>query len=269
MIGALQHVGQAIEADLRLGELLGDDRQRGAGGAADAERQMAGVPAHHGDEEPALGGGRVLHEVADQLLAEVAGGGEAEGHDVARQRQVVVDRLGHVGDGQPLHRLGQPRGREGRVVAADRDQVVDPQALEGLGHLGDALRRPGGVRARGADDGAAVEVDAGGVVDLQLDDVLDVALDQPLEAVVAAEHAQPMVARLDGGGRDDRVDARGGTTTYEDRQRLHDALRRSIVREGRNGGQQTPGRPTAWTSRTGGCPGSGAGRRGQRVGWIT
>ena len=167
--------------------------------------------------------------------------------------------LGTCATVRPSDGLGQSRGRKRGVVAADGDEVVDAEALEGLGHPGDAFRRPRRIRARGANDRAAVEVDAGGVVDLQLDDVLDVALHQPLEAVVAAQHAQPVVARLDRGCRDDRVDARRGTTTYEDRQRLHDALRPTIVREGEHAGQQTPGAMTASTSYTVGCP-----RRGQR-----
>ena len=221
---SLQDVGQSIEGDLWLRELLGDEGDGGAGGAADAEGQVTGVSAHDRDEEPPLGGGGVLHQVTDQLLAEVARRREAEGDDVARQRQVVVDRLRHVGDGKTLQRLGQAGGAERGVVAADGEQVIDAEALERVGDLGDALRRLGRVGARGADDGAAVEVDARGVVDLQVDDVIGVALDQPLEAVVAAEHAEPVVTGLDRRGRDDRVDAGGRAPSDQDGERLHTRL---------------------------------------------
>ncbi len=106
--GALEDVGEPVERDRGLGELLGDHRQRRRGRAADPEGEMPGVAAHDGHEEPPLGGGRVLHEVADQLRPEVARRREAEGHDLAGQRQVVVDRLRHVSDGEPRHGLGEP-----------------------------------------------------------------------------------------------------------------------------------------------------------------
>src|SRR2546427_3429616 len=57
----------------------------------------------------------VLHQVPDELLAEVAGGGKAEGDDVTGQGQVVVDRLGHVGHREPGHRLGQPDRKSTRL----------------------------------------------------------------------------------------------------------------------------------------------------------
>src|SRR6266550_4652031 len=49
-----------------------------------------------------------------------------------------------------------------------------------LADLTDGFRGLARVRARGADDGAAVEVDARGVVDLEVHHVLGVALHQPL-----------------------------------------------------------------------------------------
>src|SRR5204863_5966445 len=113
-----------------------------------------------------------------------------------------------------------PRGRIRGVVAADGDEVIHPQALQGLADLADGLGGLAGVGARGADDGATVEVDARGVVDLEVHDVLRVALHEPLEAVVAAEYAQTVVARLDGGGGEDGVDPRRGAAADEDGQRL-------------------------------------------------
>ncbi|SRR5258706_10615701 len=97
--------------------------------------------------------------------------------------------------------------------------MVDPEPAQGVGHVWDAVGRPRGIRARGAQDRAALEVDTGEVVDAQLDDVVRVALGQPAEAVVTAEHAQSVIARLDGRRRDHRVDPGGRPAAYENRQR--------------------------------------------------
>src|SRR5207247_1335334 len=118
---ALGHVGEAVQGDLRLRELLGDDGERRARGAADAEGEVARAPAHDGHEEPAFRGRGVLHQVADEVLAEVAGRREPKGVNVARQREVVVDRLRHVRDGEAGQRAGGPRPDRRR-----RDHRVDP-----------------------------------------------------------------------------------------------------------------------------------------------
>ena len=74
-------------------------------------------------------------------------GGEADA--VVGARDVVVHRLGDGDDRHPLvvqaHAVGQ------RVVAADRDQVVDAEQLEVLEHLGREVvrRRRRSVRAGG------------------------------------------------------------------------------------------------------------------------
>src|SRR6266508_5221409 len=88
--GPLEDVGDVIDADLRPGELLGDDGERGARGTPDAEGKMARVPPHDGHEEPPFHRRGILHEVAHQIFPEVAGRGEAERHDLAWQGQVVV-----------------------------------------------------------------------------------------------------------------------------------------------------------------------------------
>ena len=97
------------------GELLGDQRQRRAGRLADAEREVAGLAAHRDDEVPARRGLRVDHQVLDDLDAVVARGLEAEGVDVRRQVEVVVDRLRHVDDvdaaRRPSPRASSPRRR--------------------------------------------------------------------------------------------------------------------------------------------------------------
>ena len=107
-------------------ELLGDERERRARGLADAEREVPGLAAHRDDEVPARGRLRVDHQVLDDLDADVARRLEAEGADVVRQIEIVVDRLRHVDDAErALRRLGELVGAERRVVAADRDEHAD------------------------------------------------------------------------------------------------------------------------------------------------
>ena len=93
---AFDDVADVGEGDVLVRELLGDDGQRRAGGLADAEREVTGLAAHRDDDVPAPRRPRILHQVAHELDADVTRGLEAEGGDVRRQRQVVVDRLRHV-----------------------------------------------------------------------------------------------------------------------------------------------------------------------------
>ena len=51
-------------------------------------------------------------------------------------------------------------------------------------------------------------------------DVLDVSLHEPLEAVTDADDVHAFEPGADGGGRDDAVDARGGTAADQYRQSL-------------------------------------------------
>ena len=152
-------VADGGEGDVAGGELLGDHGQRRAGRLADAERQVSRLASHGHHHVPAPGGPRVLHEVAHQLDARVAGGLEAEGRHVRRQGQVVVDRLRdvHAADGA-LRVLADGARRERGVVAADRHQVRDARLLQRLDHRARGLRRLGRVLARGAEHGAAQEV---------------------------------------------------------------------------------------------------------------
>jgi hypothetical protein len=69
--GALEDVRDASDRHALARELLADQHQRRAGRAADPEGEVAGVPAHHGDEEPLLRGRGILHEVPDEVLAEI------------------------------------------------------------------------------------------------------------------------------------------------------------------------------------------------------
>ena len=129
--GADERVDDRLEPDLLRRELLGDERQRRARRLADAEREVAGLPAHRDDEVPARGRLGVDHQVLDDLDADVARRLEAEGVDVRGKVEVVVDRLRHVDDVDPAARpLLELHRREGGVVAADGDELRDVEAEE-------------------------------------------------------------------------------------------------------------------------------------------
>src|SRR5581483_9540478 len=103
-----------------------------------------------------------------------------------------VDGLRNVDDPDlTLEGAGDPRRRERGVVAADRQQVADAELAERVHH---PLPRPpvaGGVRAGGAQDRAALEVDPGDAADLERRDPARGASQEPADAVLNAEHAEP------------------------------------------------------------------------------
>ena len=134
------------------------------------ERDPAGVAAHRlDDDDPVVRlGGRVA--AVDRLGRDRDGGVEAEG--VVGAVEVVVDRLRDADDRQVL--LGEePRRDAERVLAADRDERVDllERALDAL----DAALVLERVRARGADDRAALVQDPRGLV---VAERLEVAVDR-------------------------------------------------------------------------------------------
>jgi len=79
---------------------------------------MPGMAAHHRHEEPLAGRGGVLHQIPDELHAQVHRRCEAEGRDLRRKRQVVVDGLGDVDDRHPgVDGPSDPGGAEGGVAS--------------------------------------------------------------------------------------------------------------------------------------------------------
>ena len=79
-----QRIDQGLETDRAHAEFLGDQRERRAGGFADAERQMPGFAAHRDHEVPAGSRLRVHHQVLQDLDAEVPGALVAERIHVGR-----------------------------------------------------------------------------------------------------------------------------------------------------------------------------------------
>src|SRR5581483_1709714 len=199
--------------DLREGhglllELLADERERGAGGLADAERQVAGLPAHRDDDEPAFGRARVLDQVAHQFDADVPRRLVAEGRDVAGQWQVIINRLRHVNraDRAAGFLRHRPR-RERRVIAADRHQVGDAERVQRIEYRARILLLLRRVVARRAEDRAAQQVDARDVLDLQAPDSGSVFAHQVFEPFLHAEDFKAFVDRLNRRRRNDRIDA--------------------------------------------------------------
>ena len=182
---------------------------------------MPGLAAHRDHEVPARRGLGVDHEVADDVDADVARRLIAEGRDAVRQIEVVVDRLRHVDDVDPtggglldLHRA------VGRVVAADRDQLVDVQPEERRDRALEQLLVVRRVVAGGAERRAAAEVDAAHLLDRQVARVGDVAEHQPLEALLDAEHRHAIEIGADRRRGDHAVDARRGPAADEDAEIL-------------------------------------------------
>ena len=163
----------------------------------------------------------VLHQVAHQLDADVPRGLEAEGRDVRRQRQIVVDRLRHVDAlDRALRALADRPRRERRVVAADGDEVRDAGLLQRLDDGLERLGRLGGVLTRRAEHRPAGQVHPRHVVDGQRPQLREVAPDQVLEAVLDPDDLEALVDRLDRRRRDDGVDAGSGTTPDENAEPL-------------------------------------------------
>jgi hypothetical protein len=110
------------------------------------------------------------------------------------------------------------RRGEGRVVAADREQLVDAEAEQ---RIDGRLEEPWILRGVGAgdpEDRAAAEMDAADVVDVEWDDLRSVALHDVFEAVPDAEDLDPRETGADGGRTDDAVDAGGGAAADENGQ---------------------------------------------------
>jgi hypothetical protein len=117
--------------------------------------------------------------------------------------------------------LGNPGGAERGVVTANGEEIGDVEPAQRFDDVLQRLRRPGGVGAGGAQDGAALEVNLRDPGDVQLVHSREVPLHEPPEAGFAAEHPEPLVPGLDGRRRDDRVDARRRAAAHQDSQRLH------------------------------------------------
>ncbi len=209
-------------------ELFGDHREGRAGRFAHAQRQCSRLTPHADDQIPAHRRARVFHQAFDDARTDRARRLESERRRVVGQRQIVVDRLGDGRDADAaLGELGDTGRAVRRVVAADAHEIADSQEGQRLDAALERLGVFGRIRARGAQDGAAAEVDARNVVDCQLVHVRGVAARDVRVAVVEADHAQAVVDRFDRRRGDDPVDAGRGAAPdeYCERWLIHRVLR--------------------------------------------
>ena len=185
--GADQRVDEHLEPQ-RSGELFGNQRQRGARGLGDAEAQVPRGASHRDHDVPPRGRLRIDHQVLDDLDAVVTRGLEAERVDVRRQIEIVVDGLRHVHDAEAAGRmLGELHRREGRVVAADGDELRDVEPQQRLHRVLEQRRALRRVGAGDADVRTAAKVNAADPFDRERGDVLDVPLHDPFESVAQAD----------------------------------------------------------------------------------
>ena len=111
--------------------LLGDQDHVGAAGDPAHDRDPAGVAAHHLDDHHAVVRLRGRVQPVDRLGRDRDGGVEAE--RVVGGREVVVDRLRDADDRELVLRV-EPRRDAERVLAADRDERVEPLPSKCLEH---------------------------------------------------------------------------------------------------------------------------------------
>src|SRR5215471_21364055 len=163
-----------------------DQDHVGAAGHPRVQRDPAGVPPHHLDDQRAVMALRGGVQPVDGLHRDVHRGVEPE--RVVGGAEVVVDGLGYPHD---RHALGvQARGHPEGVLAADRHQCLNPEAgevcLDPLQPGPAARRRVLGQRvgSGGAKYRPAARQDAPDRLDVQRDRV---ALQRPAPAVAEAQ----------------------------------------------------------------------------------
>ncbi len=131
---AHHHVDNLVDGNLCLVEEFGDDHHGIMAGTGDAEGKMSGRAAHGRDHKPVLRCAGVFHDSGADDRALGFGAVVAEGGRAVRQREVVVDGLGHmdVGDGimLALQELGDTVCRRGGVVATHGDKQLHVVILE-------------------------------------------------------------------------------------------------------------------------------------------
>ena len=190
--------------------LLGDQDHVGAAGDPGVERDPAGVAAHHLDDHDAVVRLRGRVQPVDRLGRD--GDGRVEAERVVGAVEVVVDRLRDADHREAVLRV-QAGGDAERVLAADRDERVQPFALEVLEHVLDAAVDLERVRARGAEDRAAARQDPGDVAALER---LDDPLDEPAPALAHGGDLPAAVERPPGDGADDGVQPGAVAAARED-----------------------------------------------------
>src|SRR5581483_6628852 len=120
---------------LDVKRLLGDQDHVRSAGDAGVQGDPPRLTSHDLDHEDAVVTLRGRVQAVDRVSGDLKRCVEPEGE--IRPPEVVVDRLGHAHDGDPLS--VEPVRHPERVLSPDRDQAVDAVAPEGLG---DRFRSP-------------------------------------------------------------------------------------------------------------------------------
>ena len=188
---------------------LGDEDHVRPAGQSRVQRDPARVPAHHLDHHHPVMGGRGGVQAVERLHHDADRGVEPDA-EVGR-RQVVVNGLGNA-DGR-VSGLVQRIGHRERVVAADRDQAVDPVLLQAAEHPSDAIHLLQGIGSRRTEHGAPEREDA---PDVRRDQVRHVAAQRPRPAVLDAADVVAELKRPPRHAADRSVQARRIATPGED-----------------------------------------------------
>mmetsp|Transcript_28702 Transcript_28702/g.73679 ORF Transcript_28702/g.73679 Transcript_28702/m.73679 type:complete len:270 (+) Transcript_28702:737-1546(+) len=179
---ALHVGGDLIHAELGLRDQAQVHHARGHGRLHGDEAGLAPHELH--DSQAALGAGG-LHLGGEQGPLGLLHGGLVP-EAAVNQQDVVVDRLGHPDDRhlEPalLHLVVDGARRGVAAVAAHHKHHVDAPQVQAVHHAGDL----GGAAARGAQDGAAAQLDAVHHAARQVER-LGLVVVQPHEAVADAQ----------------------------------------------------------------------------------
>ena len=154
-------VDDEIDLDVAARELFGNDRERRAGRFAHAQRQRTRLASHADDEIPARRRARVFHQALDDAGSDRSRRLESERRRVVGQRKVVVDRLGDGRDADAARgSLGRYLSRRTSCRRRRCNEVAHAECRQRWMQLSSVAFVLGRIRARGAQDRAAAEVDA-------------------------------------------------------------------------------------------------------------
>jgi hypothetical protein len=182
--------------------MLRDQDHVGAARETRVECDPARVAAHHLDDQRALVALGCGVQPVDRAHGDVHGRVEAKG--VVGGAEVVVDRLRHADDLDPL--LVELLCGAKRVLAADGDQAVDPGSIEVLGDPFRPALLLERIRPRRPENGPAAREDA---ADLGHAEWPSIVVQGPGPAVSVADELVPVLADpLAHDRADHRVEAR-------------------------------------------------------------
>src|SRR5436190_167769 len=187
----------------------------------------ADVAAHHLDDHHPVVRFRRRVQPVYRLRRDEDRGVEAE--RVIGRREVVVDRLRNADDREVVL-LVEPRCDPERVLAADRHERVETLFPGRLQDPFDAAVDLVGIRARRAEDGAALRQEAR---DFPWPERLEQSFDEPPPALADADDLIPAIERTPGDGADDRIQAGAVAAAREDSDPRRHA---PIMADSRSGG---------------------------------